>query len=188
IQLSFQRGELSHMTGQEYSAVDAILHLNNVAGAHGVGRLDMVENRLVGMKSRGCYETPAGAVLRAALLGLESLVLDRSVLDYRIRLGNEFAQLMYDGRWFTPLRHALLAAAENIAEPLTGDVVVKLYKGNVTVTQRQSPNSLYSNAFATFDEDEVYNQKHAEGFIRLYSLASRIRALHGQAEGGDQSS
>lgn len=188
LQLSFQQGELSHIDGQAYNAVDAILHLNNVAGAHGVGRLDMVENRLVGMKSRGCYETPAGAVLRAALIGLESLVLDRSVLDYRIRLGNEFAQLMYDGRWFTPLRHALLAAAENIAEPLTGDVVVKLYKGNVTVTQRQSPNSLYSNAFATFDEDEVYNQKHAEGFIRLYSLASRIRALHGQAEGGDQSS
>jgi argininosuccinate synthase len=136
------------------------------------------------MKSRGCYETPAGAVLLAGLQGLESLVLDRSTLDYRLRLGHEFAQLIYDGRWFTPLREAMVAAVNTIAEPLSGDVVVKLYKGNVTVTQRRSPNSLYSNAFATFDEDEVYNQKHAEGFIRLYSLAARIRALH-QADGHD---
>ncbi|RUO76668.1 argininosuccinate synthase [Pseudidiomarina taiwanensis] len=185
LMLSFANGELTAIDGTPYAPVAAIEHLNHVAGAHGVGRLDMVENRLVGMKSRGCYETPAGAVLMAALQGLESLVLDRSVLDYRIRLGHEFAQLMYDGRWFTPLRHAMLAAAESIAEPLTGDVVVKLYKGTVTVTQKRSPNSLYSSAFATFDEDEVYNQQHAEGFIRLYSLASRIRALHQQA--GEQS-
>lgn len=185
LMLSFANGELTAIDGTPYAPVAAIEHLNQVAGAHGVGRLDMVENRLVGMKSRGCYETPAGAVLMAALQGLESLVLDRSVLDYRIRLGHEFAQLMYDGRWFTPLRHAMLAAAESIAEPLTGDVMVKLYKGTVTVTQKRSPNSLYSSAFATFDEDEVYNQQHAEGFIRLYSLASRIRALHQQA--GEQS-
>lgn len=182
LQLSFQQGELTHIDGQAYAPVEAILHLNQVAGAHGVGRLDMVENRLVGMKSRGCYETPAGEVLRAAMLGLESLVLDRTTQDYRIRLGNEFAQLMYDGRWFTPLKDVMLAAATKIAEPLSGDIVVKLYKGQVTVTQKRSPNSLYSNAFATFDEDEVYNQKHAEGFIRLYSLASRIRALHQQAD------
>ncbi|SDB40271.1 argininosuccinate synthase [Pseudidiomarina indica] len=182
LQLSFQQGELTHIDGQAYAPVEAILHLNQIAGAHGVGRLDMVENRLVGMKSRGCYETPAGEVLRAAMLGLESLVLDRTTQDYRIRLGNEFAQLMYDGRWFTPLKDVMLAAATKIAEPLSGDIVVKLYKGQVTVTQKRSPNSLYSNAFATFDEDEVYNQKHAEGFIRLYSLASRIRALHQQAD------
>lgn len=182
LQLSFQQGELTHIDGQAYAPVEAILHLNQVAGAHGVGRLDMVENRLVGMKSRGCYETPAGEVLRATMLGLESLVLDRTTQDYRIRLGNEFAQLMYDGRWFTPLKDVMLAAATKIAEPLSGDIVVKLYKGQVTVTQKRSPNSLYSNAFATFDEDEVYNQKHAEGFIRLYSLASRIRALHQQAD------
>lgn len=181
LQLSFHQGELTHIDGQTYNPVDAILHLNQIAGAHGVGRLDMVENRLVGMKSRGCYETPAGEVLYAALQGLESLVLDRTTQDYRIRLGNEFAQLMYDGRWFTPLKDVMLTAATKIAEPLSGDIVVKLYKGQVTVTQKRSPNSLYSNAFATFDEDEVYNQKHAEGFIRLYSLASRIRALHQQA-------
>lgn len=176
--LSFLHGEWVALNGQAIDPVSAITQLNHVAGAHGVGRLDMVENRLVGMKSRGCYETPAGAVLYAALQGLESLVLDRTTQDYRIRMGNEFAQLLYDGRWFTPLRDVMLAAANKLAEPLTGDIVVKLYKGQVNVTQKRSPNSLYSNAFATFDEDEVYNQQHAEGFIRLYSLASRIRALH----------
>ncbi|MBY6064569.1 argininosuccinate synthase [Pseudidiomarina sediminum] len=180
--LSFDKGEWVGLNGDAIEPVSAIDALNKLAGEHAVGRLDMVENRLVGMKSRGCYETPAGEVLYAALQGLESLVLDRTTQDYRIRLGNEFAQLLYDGRWFTPLRDVMLAAAEKIAEPLTGDVVVKLYKGNVTVTQKRSPNSLYSNAFATFDEDEVYNQKHAEGFIRLYSLASRIRALHAQSD------
>lgn len=181
--LSFTNGEWQALNGAAIEPVAAIEALNKLAGKHGVGRLDMVENRLVGMKSRGCYETPAGAVLYAALQGLESLVLDRTTQDYRIRLGNEFAQLLYDGRWFTPLREVMLAAATKLAEPLTGDIVVKLYKGQVTVTQKRSPNSLYSNAFATFDEDEVYNQKHAEGFIRLYSLASRIRALHDQ-DGG----
>lgn len=181
--LSFANGEWKALNGKAIEPVAAIEELNNIAGKHGVGRLDMVENRLVGMKSRGCYETPAGAVLYAALQGLESLVLDRTTQDYRIRLGNEFAQLLYDGRWFTPLREVMLAAATKLAEPLTGDIVVKLYKSQVTVTQKRSPNSLYSNAFATFDEDEVYNQKHAEGFIRLYSLASRIRALH-DADGG----
>ncbi|RUO53423.1 argininosuccinate synthase [Pseudidiomarina homiensis] len=181
--LSFANGEWQALNGESIEPVAAIEALNKLAGKHGVGRLDMVENRLVGMKSRGCYETPAGAVLYAALQGLESLVLDRTTQDYRIRLGNEFAQLLYDGRWFTPLREVMLTAATKLAEPLTGDIVVKLYKGQVTVTQKRSPNSLYSNAFATFDEDEVYNQKHAEGFIRLYSLASRIRALH-EHDGG----
>ncbi|RUO63725.1 argininosuccinate synthase [Pseudidiomarina insulisalsae] len=181
--LSFNKGEWVALNDKAIEPVDAIAQLNEIAGKHGVGRLDMVENRLVGMKSRGCYETPAGTVLYAALQGLESLVLDRATQDYRIRLGNEFAQLLYDGRWFTPLRDVMLAATTKLAEPLSGDIVVKLYKGQVTVTQKRSPNSLYSNAFATFDEDEVYNQKHAEGFIRLYSLASRIRSLQQKGEG-----
>ncbi|RUO64004.1 argininosuccinate synthase [Pseudidiomarina planktonica] len=179
--LSFAAGKLTHINDSSFSPVDAILHLNEVASVHGIGRLDIVENRLVGMKSRGCYETPAGTVLMAALQGLESLVLDRTALNYRQSIAQEFALLLYDGRWFTPLREALLAAAAKLAEPLTGDVVVKLYKGQATVSQRRSPNSLYSNAFATFDEDEVYDQSHAEGFIRLYSLSSRIRALHQQS-------
>jgi argininosuccinate synthase len=178
IQLSFEKGELTKLNGEAVDPVKAIELLNAIGSEHGVGRIDIVENRLVGMKSRGCYETPGGTILVAALRALESLVYDRTSLKYREEVGLEFAQLVYDGRWFTPLKDALLAAATSLADQLTGDIVVKLYKGNVTVTQRRSPNSLYSEAFATFEGDEVYNQKDAAGFIRLYSLASRIRALH----------
>lgn len=178
VELSFAKGELTQINGQAITPVAAIELLNEVGSEHGVGRIDIVENRLVGMKSRGCYETPGGTILVAALKGLEALVYDRTSLKYREEVGLEFAQLVYDGRWFTPLKDALLAAATSLAEQLTGDVVVKLYKGNVTVAKRRSPNSLYSEAFATFEGDEVYNQKDAAGFIRLYSLASRIRALH----------
>ena len=178
IQLSFEKGELTKLNGEAVAPVKAIEVLNAIGSEHGIGRIDIVENRLVGMKSRGCYETPGGTILVAALRALESLVYDRTSLKYREEVGLEFAQLVYDGRWFTPLKDALLAAATSLADQLTGDIVVKLYKGNVTVTQRRSPNSLYSEAFATFEGDEVYNQKDAAGFIRLYSLASRIRALH----------
>lgn len=180
VELSFDKGELSKINGQAIAPVAAIELLNEIGSEHGVGRIDIVENRLVGMKSRGCYETPGGTILMAALKGLEALVYDRTSLKYREEVGLEFAQLVYDGRWFTPLKDALLAAATSLAEQLTGDVVIKLYKGNVTVAKRRSPNSLYSEAFATFEGDEVYNQKDAAGFIRLYSLASRIRALHQQ--------
>lgn len=180
LQLSFEKGELKAIDGQQVSGVDAIEQLNKVGSIHGVGRIDIVENRLVGMKSRGCYETPGGTIIVAALRALESLVYDRTSLKYREEVGLEFAQLVYDGRWFTPLKDALLGAVNALADHLTGDIVVKLYKGQVTVAKRRSPNSLYSEAFATFDGDEVYNQKDAAGFIRLYSLASRIRALHQQ--------
>ena len=180
VELSFVKGELTQINGNAIAPVDAIELLNDIGSEHGVGRIDIVENRLVGMKSRGCYETPGGTILMAALKGLEALVYDRTSLKYREEVGLEFAQLVYDGRWFTPLKDALLAAATSLAEQLTGDVVIKLYKGNVTVAKRRSPNSLYSEAFATFEGDEVYNQKDAAGFIRLYSLASRIRALHQQ--------
>ncbi|WP_310275767.1 argininosuccinate synthase [Rheinheimera soli] len=178
VQLSFEKGELTQLNGEAVAPIKAIEVLNAIGSEHGIGRIDIVENRLVGMKSRGCYETPGGTILVAALRALESLVYDRTSLKYREEVGLEFAQLVYDGRWFTPLKDALLAAATSLADQLTGDIVVKLYKGNVTVTQRRSPNSLYSEAFATFEGDEVYNQKDAAGFIRLYSLASRIRALH----------
>ncbi len=182
IQLSFEKGELSAIDGKAVSGVDAIEQLNKAGSIHGVGRIDIVENRLVGMKSRGCYETPGGTIIVAALRALESLVYDRTSLKYREEVGLEVAQLVYDGRWFTPLKDALFAASNSLAEQLTGDIVVKLYKGQVTVAKRRSPNSLYSEAFATFDGDEVYNQKDAAGFIRLYSLASRIRALHSVKE------
>lgn len=182
VELSFAAGELKTVNGKALSGVAAIELLNELGSEHGVGRIDIVENRLVGMKSRGCYETPGGTILMAALKGLEALVYDRTSLKYREEVGLEFAQLVYDGRWFTPLKDALLAAAASLASQLTGDVVIKLYKGNVTVAKRRSPNSLYSEAFATFEGDEVYNQKDAEGFIRLYSLASRIRALHAKKD------
>ena len=183
VELSFDKGELSKINGHAVAPVAAIELLNEIGSEHGVGRIDIVENRLVGMKSRGCYETPGGTILMAALKGLEAMVYDRTSLKYREEVGQEFAQLVYDGRWFRPLKDALLAAATSLAEQLTGDVVIKLYKGNVTVAKRRSANSLYSEAFATFEGDEVYNQKDAAGFIRLYSLASRIRALHQQQKG-----
>ncbi|MDO6425643.1 argininosuccinate synthase [Thalassotalea sp. 1_MG-2023] len=177
VTLSFEKGELIAVDDKKLSAYEALMYLNDKAAAHGVGRIDIVENRLVGMKSRGCYETPGGTVLMAAYKGLESLILDKESLKFRESVGLEFSHVIYDGRWFTPLAKAQLAAAASFAEQITGDVVVKMYKGNATVTQRRSPNSLYSEAFATFGADDVYDQKHAEGFIRLFSLSSRITAL-----------
>ncbi|REL37013.1 argininosuccinate synthase [Thalassotalea euphylliae] len=178
VQLSFDQGELTAVDGKALSAYEALVYLNDKAAAHGVGRIDIVENRLVGMKSRGCYETPGGTVLMAAYKGLETLILDKESLKFRESIGLEFSHVIYDGRWFTPLAKAQLAAAASLSEKVTGDVVVKLYKGTATVTQRRSPNSLYSEEFATFGADEVYDQQHAEGFIRLFSLSSRITAMN----------
>ncbi|MCW8832598.1 MAG: argininosuccinate synthase [Colwellia sp.] len=180
VALSFVEGELVSVDGQELSPYQALMYLNDKAAAHGVGRIDIVENRLVGMKSRGCYETPGGTVLMAAYKGLETLIHDKESLKFRESVGLEFSHVIYDGRWFTPLAKAQLAAAASLAEKVTGDIVVKLYKGQATVTQRRSPNSLYSEEFATFGADDVYDQKHAEGFIRLFSLSSRIEALKAQ--------
>lgn len=182
VTLRFLEGKLTHVNDEALSPYNALVKLNTIAAAHGVGRIDIVENRLVGMKSRGCYETPGGTVLMKAYKGLEALVLDKSALKYREQIGLEFAHVMYDGRWFTALNDALLAGAASFAELVTGDIVVKLYKGNATVVQRKSPNSLYSEDFATFGADDVYDQSHAEGFIRLFSLSSRIKAL--KAQGG----
>lgn len=177
VQLSFEQGRLVSVNNEKLSPYQALVKLNQLGAAHGVGRLDIVENRLVGMKSRGCYETPGGTILMAAYKALEHLVLNKDSLKFREQLGLEFSHLVYDGRWFTPLKDSILAGAQAFANQITGDVVVKLYKGQATVVQRRSPNSLYSEDFATFGADDVYDQSHAEGFIRLYSLASRIKAL-----------
>ncbi|RUO36536.1 argininosuccinate synthase [Aliidiomarina sanyensis] len=177
VELSFENGQLIKLNGQSVSQTEALIVLNQIGAEHGVGRIDIVENRLVGMKSRGCYETPGGAIWYTALRGLEELVHDRPCQRLRHQLGQQLADLLYDGQWFTPVRHALLAAVATLAEKLTGTVRVSLYKGNITVVGRKSEFSLYSEAFATFEEDEVYHQKDAEGFIRLFSLSSRIRAL-----------
>jgi argininosuccinate synthase len=182
LSLEFKQGELIKVNGMALSPYNALVQLNNIAAPHGVGRIDIVENRLVGMKSRGCYETPGGTVLVKAYKALESLVLDKSALKYREQIGLEFAHVMYDGRWFTALNDALLAGADSFAQLVTGEIVVKLYKGSATVVQRRSPNSLYSEDFATFGADDVYDQSHAEGFIRLFSLSSRIKALKKQGD------
>lgn len=178
VTLSFNKGELVAVNDQVLAPYPALMELNRIGAAHGVGRIDIVENRLVGMKSRGCYETPGGTILVKAYKALECLVLDKAALKHREQLGLEFSHVMYDGRWFTALNDALLAGANSFAQLVTGDIVVKLYKGTATVTQRRSPNSLYSEDFATFGADDVYDQSHAEGFIRLFSLSSRIKAMH----------
>ncbi|GGF61343.1 argininosuccinate synthase [Alteromonas lipolytica] len=182
VNLKFFEGALTHVNGKEVSPYEGLVELNKLAAAHGVGRIDIVENRLVGMKSRGCYETPGGTVLLKAYKALETMVLDKASFKHREQLALEFSHVMYDGRWFTPLSDALIAGAASFAKYVTGEIVVKLYKGSATVTQRQSPNSLYSEDFATFGADDVYDQKHAEGFIRLFSLSSRIAALKKQGE------
>ena len=182
VNLKFFEGALTHVNGKEVSPYEGLVELNKLAAAHGVGRIDIVENRLVGMKSRGCYETPGGTVLLKAYKALETMVLDKASLKHREQLALEFSHVMYDGRWFTPLSDALIAGAASFAKYVTGEIVVKLYKGQATVTQRQSPNSLYSEDFATFGADDVYDQTHAEGFIRLFSLSSRIAALKKQGE------
>jgi argininosuccinate synthase len=164
--------------GVELAPYDALMLLNEKAAKHGVGRVDITENRTVGMKSRGCYETPGGTVMVTALRGIDELVHDKPARKWRDQVGQEFAHLVYDGRWFTPLCGSLLAASEALAKDVNGEVVVKMYKGQVTAVQKRSPNSLYSEEFATFGDDNVYDQKHAEGFIRLYSLSSRIRKLN----------
>ncbi len=151
--------------------------LNSLAAPHGVGRIDLVENRRVGMKSRGLYETPGGTVLVEALRALEELVLDRETRHYREHLGLTFAELVYDGRWFTPLREALWAAASTMAERLDGEVTVRLFKGRATPISRTSPHSLYAEKMVSFEGEEVYSQKDAGGFIRLLSLPERIRAM-----------
>jgi argininosuccinate synthase len=178
VSLSIKNGRVTHVNEQALSPYNALMTLNDIAGKHGVGRIDITENRLVGMKSRGCYETPGGTVMFAGLRAIEELVLDKSSRTWREQVAAQMAHLVYDGRWFTPLCNSLLAASESLAESVNGDVVIKLYKGQATAVKKRSPNSLYSESYATFGEDDVYDQKHAEGFIRLYSLASRIRAMN----------
>ena len=134
------------------------------------------------MKSRGCYETPGGSIIYEALRAIEQLVLDKATRVFREHLAIEFSQLVYDGRWFTRLREIMLASADNIAQDVNGKVVIKLYKGNIEVIQKDSPNSLFNFDFVTFGADNVYSQADAEGFIRLYSLPARIRAINAKAK------
>lgn len=184
VSIGFEKGFPRTLNGKRVAGETLVEQLNTMAGVHGVGRIDLVENRLVGMKSRGCYETPGGTVIVEALRGLQELCLNRRTRHFHEHLALTFAELVYDGQWFTHLRESLWACAQKIAEPLTGEVVVRMYKGTATTVQRKSPNSLYSESFATFGRDAVYNQQHAEGFIRLLSLPERIAKLK-QMQGVD---
>lgn len=178
VTVSVEHGRVVAVNGVAMSPFQCLETLNAMGSKHGVGRIDIVENRLVGIKSRGCYETPGGTIMMAALRGVEQLVLDRDSFKWREQLGLEMSYVVYDGRWFAPLRKSLQASAQSLAEEVNGEVVLELYKGHVTALQKKSPNSLYSEEFATFGEDEVYDHSHAGGFIRLFSLSSRIRALN----------
>ncbi len=176
VTISFEKGLPVSVDGETLAPIAMIEKLNQLGGANGVGIVDMVENRLVGMKSRGVYETPGGTVLYAAHQALESLCLDRDTQHYKDVIANRFAELVYFGQWFTPLREALTAFVDKTQEFVTGDVTLKLYKGNVIPAGIQSPYSLYSEEIATFNEDEVYDQNDSAGFINLFGLPSVVRA------------
>ena len=178
VEMMFEGGTPVAIDGERLGPVELMTRLNTLGGANGIGRLDMVENRFVGMKSRGVYETPGGTILRIAHRDLETITLDREVLDIRDSLVPRYSKLIYNGFWFSPEMRLLQKTMDTAQEPVNGVVRLKLYKGNCTAVGRKSDNSLYSEAFATFEEDEVYNQSDAGGFIRLNSLRLQIQALN----------
>src|SRR5882757_1862086 len=174
VSIGFEEGNPVSLDAVPFGPVELLEQLNEVAGEHGVGRADIVEDRLVGMKSRGVYETPGGTLLYAAHRELEQLVLDRRTLRLKDELALRYADLVYDGRWWTPEREALDAAVASTQKRVTGAVRLKLYKGGLAVAGRESPYALYQPSYATFGKDNVYDQKDAEGFIHLYGLSIRI--------------
>ncbi|ETN92068.1 Argininosuccinate synthase [Gammaproteobacteria bacterium MOLA455] len=179
--ISFKKGDIVAIDGEDMSPATVIEYLNKVAGAHGVGRLDIVENRYVGMKSRGCYETPAGTVMMKAHRAIESITLDREVAHMKDELMPRYAKLIYNGYWWAPERLMLQTAIDQSQEPVNGDVRIKLYKGSVSVVGRKSDDSLFDANIATFDDDGgAYNQADAEGFIKLNALRLRIAANKGR--------
>ncbi len=177
VEIEFDKGTPVGVDGTPLNPVKLIETLNRIGGLHGVGRTDLVENRLVGMKSRGVYETPGGTLLLTAHRELESLTLDRTTMHYKDILAGKYAELVYNGQWFTPLRYAMDAFVDSTQTRVTGTVRLKLYKGNTIIAGRKSPYSFYREDLATFGEDSVYNQKEAEGFINLFGLPSKVEAL-----------
>lgn len=177
VTIDFERGVPVAIDGSKMSPVELVTQLNALGGRHGIGRVDLVENRLVGMKSRGVYETPGGTILYAAHQGLEQICLDRDTLHYKEGQAHRYAELVYFGQWFTPLREALDAFVSKTQRRVTGTVRVKLYKGSCAVVGRKSPYSLYRDDFATFGHDVVYDQRDAAGFINLFGLPLKVKAL-----------
>ena len=177
VTIDFEQGVPVSVDGKKLPPIEMILTLNAIGAKHGVGIDDIVENRLVGMKSRGVYENPAGVILMEAHRALESITLDRDTLHYKQGVALKFSEMVYYGQWYTPLREALSAFVDNTQKTVTGTVRLKLYKGRCVAAGMKSPYSLYSEAFVTFGRDEVYNQKDAEGFINLFGLPIKVKAL-----------
>jgi len=177
VELGFEKGVPVTLNGKKLGAVEMVSALNEAGARNGVGIDDIVENRLVGMKSRGVYETPGGRILYTAHAALETLVLDRATMHYKSEVAIKYADLVYDGMWYSPLREALAAFVAQTQQVCTGTARIKLYKGTCKAAGIKSPYSLYSEEFATFGEDEVYNQKDAEGFINLFGLSLKMKAL-----------
>ncbi|MBT3398495.1 MAG: argininosuccinate synthase, partial [Rhodospirillaceae bacterium] len=174
IEIGFEAGDPVSIDGEKMSPATLLTKLNKLGGANGIGRLDLVENRFVGMKSRGVYETPGGTVMHVAHRAMESLTLDREATHLKDELMPRYAKLVYNGFWFAPEREMIQALVDKSQEHVSGTVRLKLYKGNVVVVGRKSPNSLYSLDHVTFEDDEVYDQRDAEGFIKLQALRLRL--------------
>jgi len=186
VEVEFERGTLVAVNGDRLPAVELFNRLNALGGKHGIGRVDMVENRLVGMKSHGVYETPGGTILHRAHQALESITLDKHTMHYKDILAVKYAELVYNGLWYSRLREALDAFVNVTQENVTGTVRVRLYKGNVIIAGRKSPASLYREDYASFGEENVYDQRDAEGFIQLFGLPLKVEALL-QIDGGGAS-
>ena len=177
VKIDFVKGIPVAINGKTFDPVSLVQKLNEVAGANGIGRIDIIENRLVGMKSRGVYEAPAATLLYFAHNELESMTIDRDTAHYKELIAHKYAELAYNGLWFNPLREALDAFIDVTQKYVTGSVTVKLYKGNMQVVSRKAKNPLYWEELATFDKDEIYNQKDAEGFINLFGLPTKVQAV-----------
>ena len=182
VTMTFEKGVPTSVNGKEMKVSDIIRELNRLGGKHGVGIIDIVENRVVGMKSRGVYETPGGSIIYYAHNELENLCLDRATMSYKQMVGIKYSELVYDGMWFSPLREALAAFVDETQKTVTGTVRLKLYKGNIISAGAKSPYSLYSQEYVTFGADEVYNQADASGFINLFGLPLTVRALMKQGK------
>ena len=177
VTMTFEKGIPTSVNGQQMKVSDIIKKLNELGGKHGIGIVDIVENRVVGMKSRGVYETPGGTILMKAHQQLEELVLDRATMEVKKDMGNKLAQIVYEGKWFTPLREAVQAFVESTQEYVTGEVKFKLYKGNITKAGTTSPYSLYSESLASFTTGDMYDHHDADGFITLFGLPLKVRAM-----------
>ena len=181
VTLSFEKGIPVAINGEKKKVSDIIRDLNKLGGKHGIGIIDIVENRVVGMKSRGVYETPGGTILYEAHQQLEELILDRDIYREKQEMGNKFAQIVYEGKWFSPLREACQAFLEKSQEQVTGEVKMKLYKGNIIKAGTTSPYSLYDEDIASFTTGDLYDHHDAEGFINLFGLSTKVRAMKAQA-------